>query len=96
MKTSFKVLLGTMVAMSASVMMAQTPNPNDEKQCSNGNTVLENNSLYFEYSKQKNYKEAYEFWAPLYALVPDYNKNCISLARRYCLLRSTQPLRRRM
>ncbi len=85
MKTSFKVLLGTMVAMSASVMMAQTPNPNDEKQCSNGNTVLENNSLYFEYSKQKNYKEAYEFWAPLYALVPDYNKNLYIVGEKILL-----------
>lgn len=75
MKTSFKFLFGAALAMSATALSAQTPNPNDEKQCSNGNTVLENNSLYFEYSKQKNYKEAYEFWAPLYEAVPDYNKN---------------------
>ena len=73
MKTSVKFVLGLALAMSASTMVAQ--NPNDEKQCSNGNTVLENNSLYFEYSKQKNYKEAYEFWQPLYEAAPDYNKN---------------------
>lgn len=73
MKTSVKFMLGAVLALSASTMVAQ--NPNDEKQCSNGNTVLENNSLYFEYSKQKNYKEAFEFWKPLYEVAPDYNKN---------------------
>lgn len=75
MKTSVKFLFGALIAMSVIPMKAQTPNPNDDKQCSNGNTVLENNSLYFEYSKQKNYNEAYEFWLPLYEAAPDYNKN---------------------
>ena len=68
-------MFGALLAMGASTVMAQTPNPNDDKQCPNGNTVLENNSLYFEYSKQKNYKEAYEFWLSLYETAPDYNKN---------------------
>lgn len=68
-------MFSAMLALSASSMVAQTPNPNDEKQCSNGNTVLENNSLYFEYAKQNNFKEAYEFWLPLYEAAPDYNKN---------------------
>lgn len=75
MKTSKNLMLCAMLAMSATAMQAQTPNPNDEKQCSNGNTVLENNSLYFEYSKQKAYKDAYEFWYPLYEVCPEYNKN---------------------
>lgn len=75
MKTSVKLMFGALLAMGASTVMAQTPNPNDDKQCPNGNTVLENNSLYFEYSKQKNYKEAYEFWLSLYETAPDYNKN---------------------
>lgn len=73
MKTSVKFLFGAVLAMSTSLAVAQ--NPNDEKQCSNGNTVLENSSLYFEYAKQKNYNEAYEFWLPLYEAAPDYNKN---------------------
>ena len=68
-------MLGAVLALSASTMVAQTPNPNDEKQCPNGNTCLENSSLYFEYSKQKNYAEAYEFWYSLYQTAPDYNKN---------------------
>lgn len=75
MKTTIKLLFCAVLATGAPALMAQTANPNDTKVCSNGNTVLENNSLYFEYSKQKNYKEAYEFWAPLYEAVPDYNKN---------------------
>lgn len=73
MKTSVKLLFGAVIAASASAAIAQ--NPNDDKQCPNDNTVLENNSLYFEYAKQKNYKEAYEFWYSLYVTVPDYNKN---------------------
>ncbi len=68
-------MFGALLAMGASTVMAQTPNPNDDKQCPNGNTVSENNSLYFEYSKQKNYKDAYEFWLSLYETAPDYNKN---------------------
>ncbi len=75
MKTSVKFLFGAALALSASNMMAQTPNPNDEKQCSNGNTCLENNSLYYEYAKQKSWNEAYEFWLPLYEAAPDYNKD---------------------
>lgn len=70
-----RLLLGAAFALCFSAAVAQNGNPKDEIQCSNGNTVLENNSLYFEYSKQKNYKEAYEFWEPLYAAAPDYNKN---------------------
>ena len=73
MKTSVKLLFGAVIAASASAAIAQ--NPNDDKVCPNDNTVLENNSLYFEYAKQKNYKEAYEFWNSLYVTVPDYNKN---------------------
>lgn len=73
MKTSTKLMIGAALVMSASTAFAQ--NPKDEVECSNGNTVLENNSLYFEYSKQKNYKEALEFWQPLYEVAPDYNKN---------------------
>jgi len=75
MKASVKFLFGAALALSASTMMAQTPNPNDEKQCSNGNTCLENNSLYYEYAKQKSWNEAYEFWLPLYEAAPDYNKD---------------------
>lgn len=74
MKTSNKLLIGAALAMSASVAYAQQ-HPKDEVECSNGNTVLENNSLYFEYSKQKNYAEAFDFWLPLYEEAPDYNKN---------------------
>lgn len=74
MKTLVKYLMVSAVLIGgASTASAQ--NPNDDKQCSNGNTVLENNSLYFEYAKQKAYKDAYEFWYPLYEAVPDYNKN---------------------
>ena len=74
MKTLVKYLaIGAVFAMGMPMAMAQ--NPNDDKQCPNGNTVLENNSLYFEYAKQKSYNEAYEFWLPLYETVPDYNKN---------------------
>jgi len=73
MKTSNKLMIGVALFMSASMAFAQ--NPNDEKECSNGNTVLENNSLYFEYAKQKNYDEAYDFWLPLYETAPDYNRN---------------------
>lgn len=71
----YRLLLGAALTVSVSGAVAQTGNPKDEIQCSNGNTVLENNSLYFEYSKQKNYKEALEFWEPLFAAAPDYNRN---------------------
>lgn len=74
MKTLVNFMLGAVLTMGASTVYAQG-NPNDAKACSNGNTCIENNSLYFEYSKQKNYKEAYDFWKPLYEVAPDYNKN---------------------
>ncbi|MBQ0057471.1 MAG: hypothetical protein KBT20_07430 [Bacteroidales bacterium] len=74
MKTSLKFMLGVALAMSASSMMAQG-NPKDEIVCKNENTVLDNNSLYTEYYKQKAYKDAYEFWSALYEAAPDYNKN---------------------
>ena len=73
MKTLVKYLL--LSAMLANGAVGYAQNPNDDKQCPNGNTVLENNSLYFEYVKQKQYKDAYEFWDALYVTVPDYNKN---------------------
>jgi len=85
MKTSVKFLFGAALALSASTMMAQTPNPNDEKQCSNGNTCLENNSLYYEYAKQKSWNEAFEFWFPLYEVAPDYNKDLYVMGEKILL-----------
>lgn len=60
--------------MGASSVFAQTPEQL-EIQCANGNTVGENNSLYTEYAKQKNWADAYEFWKALYDQVPGFNKN---------------------
>lgn len=60
--------------MGASSVFAQTPEQL-EIQCANGNTVGENNSLYTEYAKQKNWGDAYEFWKALYDAVPNFNKN---------------------
>lgn len=60
--------------MGASTVFAQTPEQL-EIQCANGNTVGENNSLYTEYAKQKNWGDAYEFWKALYDAVPNFNKN---------------------
>ena len=74
MKTLVKYfVVGAALVSGASVANAQ--NPKDDIVCSNDNTVLENNSLYFEYAKQKAWKDAYEFWLPIYDTVPDYNKN---------------------
>ncbi|MBQ7238260.1 MAG: hypothetical protein IJS20_05655 [Bacteroidales bacterium] len=74
MKTLVKYfVVGAMVVSGTSVANAQ--NPKDDIVCRNENTVLENNSLYFEYAKQKAWKDAYEFWRPIYDTVPDYNKN---------------------
>ena len=74
MKTSVKMLFGAVLAMTTSSLFAQTPEML-EIQCANGNTAAENNSLYAEYAKQKNYKDAYEFWKALYDAVPNFNKN---------------------
>jgi len=74
MKTSVKFLFGAILAMGASSVFAQTPEQL-EIQCANGNTVGENNSLYTEYAKQKNWADAYEFWKALYDQVPGFNKN---------------------
>lgn len=74
MTTSVKFLFGAILAMGASVVLAQTPEQL-EQQCANGNTVGENNSLYVEYAKQKNWRDAYEFWKALYDQVPNFNKN---------------------
>lgn len=74
MKTSVKFLFGAILAMGASTVFAQTPEQL-EIQCANGNTVGENNSLYTEYAKQKNWGDAYEFWKALYDAVPGFNKN---------------------
>ncbi len=74
MKTSAKFLFGAILAMGASSVFAQTPEQL-EIQCANGNTVGENNSLYTEYAKQKNWGDAYEFWKALYDAVPNFNKN---------------------
>lgn len=74
MKKTLKTLAVVMLSVAATTSFAQGT-PRDEEQCANGNSVLENYSLYYEYAKQKNYKEAYEFWKPLYNKVPDYNKN---------------------
>ena len=74
MKTSVKMLFGAVLAMTSSALFAQTPEQL-EIQCANGNTVGENNSLYTEYAKQKNWKDAYEFWKALYDAVPNFNKN---------------------
>lgn len=73
MKTFAKLMMGSVLVMGTTTMYAQ--NPHDEEECANGNTVLENNSLYTEYAKQKNFAEAYEFWKALYDKAPDYNKN---------------------
>ena len=74
MKTSVKMLFGAVLAMASSTLFAQTPEQL-EIQCANGNSVGENNSLYTEYAKQKNWKDAYEFWKALYDAVPNFNKN---------------------
>ena len=74
MKTSVKFLFGAILAMGASSVFAQTPEQL-EIQCANGNSVGENNSLYTEYAKQKNWGDAYEFWKALYDQVPNFNKN---------------------
>lgn len=60
--------------MGVSSVFAQTPEML-EQQCANGNTVGENNSLYTEYAKQKNWGDAYEFWKALYDKAPSLNKN---------------------
>ena len=74
MKTFVKYfVVGALLVSGTSVANAQ--NPKDDIVCRNGNTVLENNSLYFEYAKQKQWNDAYEFWLAIYDTVPDYNKN---------------------
>ncbi len=65
MKNSLKLLAGILLAMGATTGYAQEF-PED---------CVTNNSLYTEYAKQKNYADAYEFWAQLYAQCPNFNKN---------------------
>ncbi len=65
MKKTATLVIGAMLAMSATHVIAQDF-PED---------CVTNNSLYTEYAKQKNYADAYEFWSLLYAQCPNYNKN---------------------
>lgn len=60
------MMMATLIAIPTTAVHAQTEFPDE---------CHENNSLYYEYAKQKNYGDALEFWNKLYAQCPNYNKN---------------------
>jgi len=77
MKTSFKNLLGVVLAMGVTAASAQTPEML-EVVCANGETAGTNNSLYNDYfpkGGQAKPLEAYDAWKALYDAVPNFNLN---------------------
>lgn len=66
MKLTQSLLAASLMTMCAASGYAQNQFPDE---------CHENNSLYYEYAKQKNYADALEFWNKLYTQCPNYNKN---------------------